>query len=136
MVIMVNKWDLIEKTSKTADNIRKSMLESLAPIDYVPIIFASALEKQRIFQVVEKAVEVYQNKIKKVKVKKGCRCNKSGQRWLSIALTVAATTPRTARVGTCSSMEGKYRFRMGAAEPTDRPVPRTKTRRSNSWAGR
>lgn len=66
MVIMVNKWDLMEKDSKTADNIRKSMLESLAPIDYVPIIFASALEKQRIFQVVEKAVEVYQNKIKKV----------------------------------------------------------------------
>ena len=66
MVIMVNKWDLMEKDSKTADTIRKSMLEALAPIDYVPIIFASALEKQRIFQVVEKAVEVYQNKIKKV----------------------------------------------------------------------
>lgn len=66
MVIMVNKWDLMEKDSKTADTIRKGMLEALAPIDYVPIIFASALEKQRIFQVVEKAVEVYQNKIKKV----------------------------------------------------------------------
>jgi GTP-binding protein len=66
MVIMVNKWDLMEKDSKTADKIRKEMLESLAPIDYVPIIFASALQKQRIFQVVEKAVEVYNNKIKKV----------------------------------------------------------------------
>ncbi len=66
IVIMVNKWDLMEKDSKTADKIRKEMLESLAPIDYVPIIFASALEKQRIFQVVEKAVEVYNNKIKKV----------------------------------------------------------------------
>jgi GTPase len=66
IVIMVNKWDLMEKDSKTADKIRKEMIESLAPIDYVPIIFASALEKQRIFQVVEKAVEVYNNKIKKI----------------------------------------------------------------------
>jgi GTP-binding protein len=66
MVIMVNKWDLMEKDSKTADKIRKEMVESLMPMDYVPIIFASALEKQRIFQVVEKAVEVYNNKVKKV----------------------------------------------------------------------
>ncbi|MDZ4713952.1 MAG: ribosome biogenesis GTPase Der [Cytophagales bacterium] len=66
IVIMVNKWDLMEKDSKTADHLRKEMLESIAPITYVPIIFASALEKQRIFQVVEKAVEVYANKIKKV----------------------------------------------------------------------
>lgn len=66
IVVMVNKWDLVEKTSKTADTLRKEMMESLAPISYVPIIFASALNKQRIFQVVEKAVEVYQNKIKKV----------------------------------------------------------------------
>jgi GTP-binding protein len=66
IVIMVNKWDLIEKDSKTADNIRKNMTESLAPTTYVPIIFASAINKQRIFQVVEKAVEVYGNKVKKV----------------------------------------------------------------------
>ena len=66
MVIMVNKWDLMEKDSKTADKIRKEMVESLAPIDYLPAIFASALHKQRIFQVVEKAVEVYNNKIKKI----------------------------------------------------------------------
>ncbi len=66
IVIMVNKWDLMEKDTNTAEKIRKEMLEGLAPIDYVPIIFASALEKQRIFQVVEKAVAVYQNKIKKI----------------------------------------------------------------------
>jgi len=66
VVIMVNKWDLMEKDSKTADKIRKEMTESLKPIDYLPIIFASALEKQRIFQVVEKAVEVYQNKVKRI----------------------------------------------------------------------
>lgn len=66
MVIMVNKWDLIPKDSKTADNMKKEMQEKLKPIDYIPFVFASALEKQRIFQVVEKAVEVFGNKTKKV----------------------------------------------------------------------
>lgn len=66
MVIMVNKWDLVEKDSKTADKYRKQMLEKIAPIDYIPVIFASVLNKQRIFQVIEKAVEVYGNKTKKV----------------------------------------------------------------------
>ncbi|MBS1544973.1 MAG: ribosome biogenesis GTPase Der [Bacteroidetes bacterium] len=66
MVIMVNKWDLVEKDSKTAEKMKKEMMESIAPIDYIPIIFASVLEKQRIFQVIEKAVEVYQNRIKRV----------------------------------------------------------------------
>lgn len=66
IVIMVNKWDLVEKDSKTADNKRKEMLESLKPITFIPILFASALNKQRIFQVMEKAVEVYANRIKKV----------------------------------------------------------------------
>ena len=58
MVIMVNKWDLVEKDSKTAESFKKEIMEKLAPIDYIPIIFASALNKQRIFQVVEKAVKV------------------------------------------------------------------------------
>jgi GTP-binding protein len=66
MVIMVNKWDLVEKDSKTAEAFKKEILEKIAPIDYIPIIFASALHKQRIFQVVEKAVEVYKNKTKKI----------------------------------------------------------------------
>ncbi|HTF16466.1 MAG TPA: ribosome biogenesis GTPase Der [Chryseolinea sp.] len=66
MVIMVNKWDLIPKDTKTADKFKKEIMETLSPIDYLPIIFASALEKQRIFQVVEKAVEVFNNKTKKI----------------------------------------------------------------------
>jgi GTPase len=66
IVIMVNKWDLIEKDSKTSDKIKKEMMEKIAPINYVPILFASALTKQRIFQVIEKAVEVFKNKTKKV----------------------------------------------------------------------
>jgi GTPase len=66
IVLMVNKWDLIEKDSKTSEKFKKDILESLAPIDYLPIIFASVLNKQRIFQVMEKAVEVYGNKTKKI----------------------------------------------------------------------
>jgi GTP-binding protein len=70
MVIMVNKWDLIEKDTNTADTFKKEIFEKIAPIDYIPVIFASALEKQRIFQVVEKAVEVYANKTKKIPTSK------------------------------------------------------------------
>jgi len=70
IVVMVNKWDLIEKDSKTSDTITKAMMEKLAPISYIPFIFASATEKQRIFQVVEKAVQVYENKTKKIPTSK------------------------------------------------------------------
>ncbi len=66
IVIMVNKWDLVEKDSKTSEKMKKDMMEKLAPIDYIPFVFASALEKQRIFQVIEKAVEVFGNKTKKI----------------------------------------------------------------------
>lgn len=70
MVLMVNKWDLIEKDSKTSDKFRKEILEKIAPIDYLPIIFASVTGKQRIYQVMEKAVQVYDNKTKKVPTSK------------------------------------------------------------------
>jgi GTP-binding protein len=70
MVIMVNKWDLVEKETSTAEKYRKELLEKLAPIDYLPIIFASVLNKQRIFQVIEKTVAVYDNKTKKVPTSK------------------------------------------------------------------
>jgi GTP-binding protein len=70
IVIMVNKWDLIEKDSKTAHEWTKAMLEKMAPMNYMPIIFASVLEKQRIFQVIEKAMEVYENKHKKISTSK------------------------------------------------------------------
>jgi GTP-binding protein len=70
MVIMVNKWDLVEKDSKTADKFKKEILEKIAPIDYIPVIFASVLTKQRIFQVIEKTVQVFENKTKKIPTSK------------------------------------------------------------------
>lgn len=66
IVLMVNKWDLVEKDSKTADRLRKEFQERLAPHDHIPIIFASVLEKQRIFQVMEKAMEVYDSGRQKI----------------------------------------------------------------------
>ena len=66
MVIMVNKWDLVEKDSKTSEKFKKDIMEKLAPIDYIPVMFASVVTKQRIFQVIEKTVQVYENKTKKV----------------------------------------------------------------------
>lgn len=70
IVLMVNKWDLIEKDSKTSEVMKKDFLERLAPMNYMPVIFASSLEKQRIFQVVEKAMEVYQNRTKLITTSK------------------------------------------------------------------
>jgi GTP-binding protein len=66
IVLMMNKWDLVEKDSKTADALAKEIRERLAPVDYLPILFASALTKQRVFQVMEKAMQVFENKSKKV----------------------------------------------------------------------
>jgi GTPase len=66
IVIMVNKWDLIEKDHKTAEVFKKAIIEKLMPIDYMPIIFSSVVEKQRIFQVIEKAMEVYESRARKI----------------------------------------------------------------------
>ena len=66
MMIMVNKWDLIEKDTKTADSFRKSIQEKLGTLDYIPIIFTSVLKKQRIFQAIEKAITIYHSRIEKI----------------------------------------------------------------------
>jgi GTP-binding protein len=70
IVLMMNKWDLVDKDSKTADQMKKEILERLAPMNYMPIIFASVLEKQRIFQVMERAMEVYENKSRRITTSK------------------------------------------------------------------
>lgn len=67
LVVCVNKWDLIEsKTSKDIKRYETSIRERLAPFTDFPIIFTSALTKQRIFKVVESALEVYENKKRRV----------------------------------------------------------------------
>jgi len=67
LVVCVNKWDLIEnKQANDIKNIEKSIRERLSPFVDFPIIFTSATTKQRILKVVETAVEVYENKFRKV----------------------------------------------------------------------
>jgi GTPase len=66
IILFVNKWDLIEKDTKTSETFKKEMIDALKPIDYLPAIFGSATNKQRIFQVMETAVEVYNRKAQKV----------------------------------------------------------------------
>ncbi len=66
ILILVNKWDLMDKDTMTANRIEKEMREKLAPAHYIPIMFISVLNKQRIFQAIEKAVEVYENKAIKI----------------------------------------------------------------------
>lgn len=66
IVLLVNKWDLIEKDNKTHKQFTATILDKLAPLTYIPIIFISVLNKQRIFQAIEKAIQVYDDKSKKV----------------------------------------------------------------------
>ncbi len=71
IVVCVNKWDLVEnKEVKDIKAFENSIRERLAPFVDFPIIFTSALTKQRIFKVVETAVEVYQNKTRRVSTNK------------------------------------------------------------------
>ena len=66
IVVLVNKWDLMEKSTNTARDYEKQLKEKLAPFTDVPVIFISAKEKTRIFRVIEKALEVYANKTKRI----------------------------------------------------------------------
>lgn len=70
VMIMVNKWDLIEKDHKTMTKIKDQMLEKLGENKWIPIIFTSVTEKQRIFQAIELAVKVYDNKTKRIPTSK------------------------------------------------------------------
>jgi len=66
VVVRVNKWDLVEKETQTAAMYEKELKKRLAPFSDVPILFISALEKTRIFKSVEMALEVYQNRQRRV----------------------------------------------------------------------
>ncbi|MDE6484579.1 MAG: ribosome biogenesis GTPase Der [Duncaniella sp.] len=63
LVVVVNKWDLVEdKSQKAIAHFEKAIRDRFAPFVDFPIIFASALTKQRIYKVLETAVEVYENR--------------------------------------------------------------------------
>ncbi|TWF39085.1 GTP-binding protein [Chitinophaga polysaccharea] len=66
VVILVNKWDLMEKGTNTARDYEKELKQRLAPFSDVPIIFTSVTEKQRIFKAIETALEVYDNRLRRI----------------------------------------------------------------------
>lgn len=66
IVIAVNKWDLIEKDDKTARRFEISLRDILGEYNYIPIIFISALTKQRIYKVIEIALQVLDEWNKKI----------------------------------------------------------------------
>ena len=68
IVVAVNKWDLVEdKETNTARDMEREILSRLAPFNDVPVVFISALEKQRIFKVMELALEIYEKRKTRIK---------------------------------------------------------------------
>lgn len=67
IVILVNKWDLLDKETNTMKEYEQRIRKEMEPFVDVPIVFMSVLTKQRIFKAIETAVEVYNNRSKKIK---------------------------------------------------------------------
>lgn len=67
IVLLINKWDMLEKETNTARDYEEVIKSRIAPFTDVPVIFISALEKQRIFQAIETALQVYENRNRKIK---------------------------------------------------------------------
>jgi GTP-binding protein len=66
VVVLVNKWDLVEKDTMTAVEYERKLKEQLAPFNDVAVVFTSAITKQRIHKALEKAMETYENRIRKI----------------------------------------------------------------------
>ena len=65
-VIVVNKWDLIEKGNNTMKEWKEALEKRLAPFNDIPIIFTSALNKQRILDVLQTAIRVYESRSRRI----------------------------------------------------------------------
>ncbi len=70
VVILVNKWDLLDKETNTAKEFEERLKSKLAPFNDVPILFISVLEKQRIFKALELGLEVYERRTKRITTSK------------------------------------------------------------------
>jgi GTPase len=66
IIIAVNKWDLIEKDNKTTKEFEDKIKEDIASMDYIPIMFVSALTKQRIYKIVDMSKQIQAERIKKI----------------------------------------------------------------------
>ncbi len=70
VVILVNKWDLVEKETMTTRDYERKIREELQPFTDVPILFVSALTKQRLLKALETAVEVFENRKQRIATSK------------------------------------------------------------------
>jgi GTP-binding protein len=70
IVILVNKWDLVEKDTDSVKAYTREIKEAIAPFTDVPVLFISVKNKQRIFKAIETAVEVYQNRSRRISTSK------------------------------------------------------------------
>jgi GTP-binding protein len=70
IVILVNKWDAVEKETNTARDYEKRLKEKIAPFTDIPILFISAKEKTRIFKAIEVGLEVYESKSRRIATSK------------------------------------------------------------------
>ena len=70
VVVLINKWDLIEKDTMAAKEYEDKIRAQLAPFNDVPIIFTSTITKQRLHKGLEKAMEVHENRIQKIPTSK------------------------------------------------------------------
>ncbi len=70
IVVLVNKWDLVEKETNTAKDYEKKLKEKLAPFNDVPVLFISAKDKTRIFKVIEIALQVFDAKSRRIPTSK------------------------------------------------------------------
>ncbi len=70
IIILVNKWDLVEKQTNTMRDFEAHIRKKIAPFTDVPIVFISVLTKQRIFKAIETAVEVFENRKRRIQTSK------------------------------------------------------------------
>ena len=66
IVILVNKWDIIEKDTESTKKFEEQILKQISPFKDIPILFISALEKQRLLKGLETAIQVYKNRVQKI----------------------------------------------------------------------
>jgi len=70
VVVLINKWDLVEKQTNTMRDFEAKIRKQIAPFTDVPIVFISALTKQRIYKAIETAVEVFENRKRRISTSK------------------------------------------------------------------
>ena len=106
IVVVVNKWDLVEnKQTNTMRDFENAIKHKIGQFQDIPILFVSALTKQRIFKVVETAMEVYENRKKKIKT----------SQLNEVMLPVFESTPPPALKG--KYIKIKYCVQLGTPSP-------------------